>query len=174
MVRSSAGSHEFSPPVWPVLGGRWFLGVQLRKVKAFSYLKFPEFQPRMAPLDEKRRGVPRPRTAIFFGPWCFSLHPGLPNPGFDSATLPLWPHQRKSHAQHAIGCQDTEGQCANRGGDQHLSIHKIRHGSRFSSLLWGRERAGSATDIPPEGLFAIRIRLNNSRRCSAIQCGYVC
>jgi len=73
----------------------------------------------MAPSNAKRRMVDCPRTAILFGPWCFRLHPGLSNPGFDSTTQPLWPHQRESHAQHAIGCQNTEGQCTNRGGDQH-------------------------------------------------------
>ena len=59
------------------------------------------------------------------------LHPSHSNPGFDSATEPLWPHQHESHAQHAVGCQNPEGQCTHRGGDQHYSIHKIRHGSRF-------------------------------------------
>ena len=72
------------------------------------------------------------------------LHLSHPNPIFDTATNPLRPHHRESHAQHAVGCQNSEGQCTNRGGDQHYSIHKVRHGSRFPHFTRGRERARRA------------------------------
>ena len=66
---------------------------------------------------------------------CLRLDTRFLRGSLDHHALPAGPHQGKTRFQHPISRQNSKRHRADRGCHQHYEIYRIRHCSRFASLV---------------------------------------